>query len=45
MASSKPFESVLATLKAAVGRLDIIEFMQASREAKTFAELEALPGF
>src|SRR5437660_293001 len=38
MASSKPFESVL--LKAAVGRLDILEFMQASREAKTFAELE-----
>src|SRR5439155_24208640 len=39
MPSSKPFESVLA--KVAVGRLDIlVEFMQVSREAKTFAELE-----
>jgi len=40
MASSKPFESVLATLKAAVGRLDMVEFMKAFQEAQTFAELE-----
>ena len=40
MASSKPFESVLATLKAAVGRLDMVEFMKAFQETQTFAELE-----
>ena len=40
MASSRPFESVLATLKAAVGRLDMVEFMKAFQEAQTFTELE-----
>ena len=40
LASSKPFESVLATLKAAVGHLDMVELMQASQEAQTFAEFE-----
>ena len=36
MASSKPFESVVAALKAAVGRLDMVEFTKASKEARTF---------
>ena len=40
LASSKPFESVLATLKAAIRRLDMVEFMRAFQEAQTFAELE-----
>jgi hypothetical protein len=30
----------VARLKAAVGRLDIIEFTKASKEGRTFAELE-----
>jgi uncharacterized protein (DUF302 family) len=42
MASSKPFESVVAALKAAVGRLDMVEFTKASKEARTFAELEKI---
>jgi uncharacterized protein (DUF302 family) len=42
MASSKPFESVVAALKAALGRLDMVEFTKASKEARTFAELEKI---
>jgi hypothetical protein len=38
--SSKPFEAVVAALKAAVGRLDMVEFAKASKGAMTFAELE-----
>jgi uncharacterized protein (DUF302 family) len=38
--SSKPFEVVLAALKAGVGRLDLVEFAKASKSAGTFAELE-----
>ena len=40
--SSKPFESVVAAVKAAVGRLDMVEFTKASKEAHGFAELEAI---
>lgn len=40
--SSKPFESVVAALKAAVGRLDLVEFAKASKELRTFAELETV---
>src|SRR5438067_2333335 len=40
MASSKAFESVLATLKAAVGRLDMAAFVQAFQEAQTFSEIQ-----
>jgi uncharacterized protein (DUF302 family) len=38
--SSKSFEAVLAALKAAIGRPDMVEFANAIRNAQTFAELE-----
>jgi uncharacterized protein (DUF302 family) len=38
--SSKPFETIVAALKAAVGRLNLVEFANASQGADTFAELE-----
>jgi uncharacterized protein (DUF302 family) len=38
--SSKPFEAVLAAIRAGVGRLDLAEFAKASKSAGTFAELE-----
>lgn len=42
--SSKPFEAVLAALKAGVGRLDLVEFAKASKSSGTFAELEKVVG-
>lgn len=38
--SSKPFQAVLAALKAAVGHPDMAEFAKAAKGARTFAELE-----
>jgi uncharacterized protein (DUF302 family) len=38
--SSRPFEAVVAALKAGVGRLDLVEFAKASYSAGSFAELE-----
>jgi len=38
--SSRPFETVLAALKDAVGRLDLVEFAKASKQPGTFAELK-----
>jgi uncharacterized protein (DUF302 family) len=38
--SLRPFEAVVAALKAAVGRLDLVEFAKASKGPGTFAELE-----
>jgi hypothetical protein len=38
--SSKPFEVVVAALKAAVGHLDMVEFVKTTQRAQTFAELE-----
>jgi hypothetical protein len=38
--SSKPFEVVVAALKAAVGHLDMVEFVKTTQRARTFAELE-----
>lgn len=38
--SSRPFETVVAALKAAVGRLDLVEFAKASKGPSTFAELK-----
>jgi uncharacterized protein (DUF302 family) len=38
--SSKPFEVVVAALKEAVGRLDLVEFAKASKQARTFTELK-----
>jgi uncharacterized protein (DUF302 family) len=39
--SSKPFEAVVAALKAAVGHPEMGEFFKATRGARTFAELES----
>ncbi len=38
--SSKPFQDILAALKAAVGHPDMAEFARAAKGARTFAELE-----
>ena len=38
--SAKPFEAVVATLKAGVGRLDLVEFAKVSHSVDSFAELE-----
>jgi len=38
--SSRPFEAVVAALKDGVGRLDLVEFAKASKQAGTFAELK-----
>jgi hypothetical protein len=40
--SSKPFETVVAALKAGVGRLNLAEFASASKGKGTFAELESV---
>jgi uncharacterized protein (DUF302 family) len=37
--SLRPFEAVVAALKATVGRLDLVEFAKASRGPGSFAEL------
>ena len=39
--SSKPFEVVVAALKEAVGQPDMVEFLNATKGARTFAELES----
>jgi uncharacterized protein (DUF302 family) len=38
--SSRPFDAVVAALKAGVGRLDLVEFAKASHSAESFTELE-----
>jgi uncharacterized protein (DUF302 family) len=38
--SSKPFEAVVAALKAGIGRLDLAEFAKASKGRGSFAELK-----
>ena len=38
--SSRPFEAVVAALKDAIGRLDLVEFAKASKQAGTIAELK-----
>ena len=40
--SSRPFEAVVAALKDAIGRLDLVEFAKASKQASTFADLKAV---
>jgi uncharacterized protein (DUF302 family) len=40
--SSRPFEAVVAALKDAIGRLDLVEFAKASKQAGTFADLKAV---
>jgi uncharacterized protein (DUF302 family) len=39
--SSKSFQAVVAELEAAVGHPDMVEFGKATRDARTFAELES----
>jgi uncharacterized protein (DUF302 family) len=39
--SSKPFEVVVAALKAAVGHPDMVKFMKATKGARSFADLES----
>lgn len=39
--SAKPFDVVLATLRAAVGHPDMVEFAKGTEGARTFAELES----
>jgi hypothetical protein len=41
MTSSKPFEVVVASLEAAIGHPDLVEFVKATEGARTFAELES----
>src|SRR5216684_7961856 len=38
--TSKPFDAVVTALKAGLGRLDLVDFADASRSSGTFAELE-----
>jgi uncharacterized protein (DUF302 family) len=40
--SPKPFEAVVAALTAAVGKPDMVEFVQATRATRTLAELERI---
>ena len=40
LTTSKPFETVVAALKAGVGRLDLVEFAKASHSPDSFAQLE-----
>jgi hypothetical protein len=40
MTTSRPFEAVVAALKAGVGRLDLVAFAKVSKSPSTFAELE-----
>jgi uncharacterized protein (DUF302 family) len=40
--SSRPFDAVVAALKAGVGRLDLVEFAKASHSAESFTELEKI---
>jgi uncharacterized protein (DUF302 family) len=42
MISSKPFEVVVAALKAAIGHPNMVEFAKATQGARTFAELESV---
>lgn len=40
--SSKSFKVVVAALEEAIGRPDMVEFLKATQEARTFAELESV---
>jgi hypothetical protein len=39
--SSKSFEAIVAALRAAIGRPDMVQFGKATRGARTFTELES----
>jgi uncharacterized protein (DUF302 family) len=40
--SSKPFDVVVAALEAAIGHPDMVEFFEATRGARTLAELQSV---
>ena len=40
--SSKPFEAVVAALEGAVGHPDMVEFEKATKDSRTFDELETI---
>jgi len=40
--SSKPFEAAVAAIEAAVGHPDMVAFTKATKDARTFAELESV---
>jgi uncharacterized protein (DUF302 family) len=40
LASSKPFDAVVAALKSAIGQPDMVEFFKATRAANSFPDLE-----
>ena len=42
--SSKPFEAVVSAFKAAIGRLDLVEFAKISKSTSDLADLETFIG-
>lgn len=40
--SSKPFEAVVQSVKAGIGHPDMVEFARATKNARTFAELQSV---
>ncbi len=42
LTSSKPFEAIVAALKAAVGQPDMLEFFRTTRATKSFPDLERI---
>ena len=42
LTSSRPFDTVVAALKSAVGRPDMVEFFKATRAANSFPDLERI---
>ena len=42
LASSRPFDTVVAAIKSAIGQPDMVEFFKASRAASSFPDLERI---
>ena len=42
LTSSRPFDTVVAALKSAVGQPDMVEFFKTTRAAKSFPDLERI---
>ena len=42
LTSAKPFDTVVAALKSAVGQPDMVEFFRATKAADSFAELQRI---
>ena len=40
--SARPFEAVVQTIEASIGRPDLVEFIKAGRSAANYTELESL---